>query len=155
QPDLQGDPDGVALVRVAEELPVVGERSGAVQGLEGQAQPVQERVDEQQDDQDQAGQQEQQGAVDAPLGEAVPQRRAPRRGRRHDRSAGKTSTRSLGTHTATVSPRATRSGVRSRSAWPEGSRACTASSRPWYSTTSIVTSRRLSSPAGGSPTRKS
>src|SRR5690606_863546 len=163
------DPDGVEHERVAEDRHVVGEGAAAPlllhgrRRLDGEPDAVGERVDEQRDRHHEPRHQQEQGRVDAPLREPVPQARGgPLRvagpaghaatscGTGASSDSGNTSTRSTGAVSRTAPP--TAGGVADR-AWSITSPACTltACSRPWYSTTATVPPISPAAPSGPGP----
>src|SRR5690606_31833311 len=163
------DPDGVEHERVAEERHVVGEHAAAPlllhrrRRLDGEPDAVGERVDEQRDCHHEPWHQEEQGRVDAPLGQAVPQARGgPLRATRAaghaatscgtgaSSDSGNTSTRSPVAVSRTAPP--TTGGVADR-ARSMTSPACTltACSRPWYSTTATAPPIAPAPPSAAAP----
>lgn len=65
--------DGLVEVGVGEELAVIGQRPTTIQRIEGQHQPVKKRIDEHAHHKKQRGQDQKGNAIEAAIGEALPQ----------------------------------------------------------------------------------
>src|SRR6266480_4444091 len=119
--EIEGGVERAPQMAVGEELGVVGEPV-ALRRLEGQDQPVEERVDEKKQHEYHCRRDEDERA-------------------HYTASAGYTSTRSGGTLMRTASPSAADAGMRACSSTPEAVRTSTSESRPQYSTASMRPAR--------------